>query len=453
MTSEVMVEFKGDGGGTGELTWGQRDMWMSMRRTTHTMNIGGAMGLPPGTTVDDMTATLRFLVSRHPALRTRLKFFGGAEFPLQEVSESGSVGLTVVDAEDDPDGDPASAAERLRAEFEAKPFDHAAEWPVRMGVIRSGATLSHVVVQYSHMVIDGGGIAALGRDLSRKDTGEPPAPGFTPLELVSWQRSAAGLRQNEKSLRHWESQLRRIPRETYLGGPVEPRFWELLCYSPALHLALQAIAARTGADTGHALLAAYAVAIARVSGVSPSATHVVVSNRFRPLLGDAVTQLTQRGICVIDVAGCSFDEVVTRAWKASTAASLHSYCDPVPRDSLVAQILPGLDLSNFINDRRVPSAAACELSPASLREALDRTVRRWDRKQSAYNGRLFLQVDSRPDINAPGRAAEAGAGEPAVYYAIWADSHYLAPAAVEAFAAELEAAAVGAAFDGARRAL
>jgi hypothetical protein len=35
-----------------------------------------------------------------------------------------------------------------------------------------------------------------------------------------------------------------------------------------------------------------------------------------------------------------------------------------------------------------------------------------------------------------------------VYYAIWADSHYLAPATVEVFAAELEAAAVGAAFDG-----
>lgn len=452
MSSDVVVDFVGEGSGTGELTWGQLDMWQSMQRTTHTMNIGGAMELPAGKTVQEIAAMLRFLLSRHQALRTRLKFVPGAEFPLQEVCESGSVGLTVVDVQDSAAA-AAAAAEQLRAGFEAQPFDHASEWPVRMGVIRRRATLTHLVVQYSHVAVDGGGIRALGRDLSRMDSGDPPAAAFTPLELAAWQRSAAGLRQSGKSLRYWESELRRIPQEKYLGSPAEPRFWELLCYSPALHLALQAIAARTGVDTGHVLLAAYAVAIARVTGVSPSVAQVVVSNRFRPLLRDAVTQLTQAGICVIDVAGCSFDEAVARAWKAHTAASLHSYCDPLPRNSLVAQICPGLDLSNFINDRRAPSTMPAAPTPASLRDALERTVRRWDRKQAAYNGRLFLQIDSGPDINTPGRSTEAESGQPAVYYAIWADTHYLAPAAVEAFAAEMEAAAVNAALDGTRRAL
>ena len=99
--------------------------------------------------------------------------------------------------------------------------------------------------------------------------------------------------------------------------PQEPRFWELVCHSPAMHLALQAVAARTRADSGHVLLAAYAVALARVTGRSPSVAQVIGEQPVPARLRRFGEPSDPAGICVVDVADAAFDEVVARAWKAA----------------------------------------------------------------------------------------------------------------------------------------
>ena len=71
-TSHVVVTFHGDGAGTEELTWGQRDVWDLMRRTGRTMNIGGTVPAAEGETVERVATVLSLLVGRHQALRTRL---------------------------------------------------------------------------------------------------------------------------------------------------------------------------------------------------------------------------------------------------------------------------------------------------------------------------------------------------------------------------------------------
>jgi hypothetical protein len=86
------------------------------------------------------------------------------------------------------------------------------------------------------------------------------------------------------------------------------------------------------------LLAAYAVALARRTGRSPSVAQLVVSNRLRPGCADSVSQLAQLGICVIDVADTTFDEVVSRAWKAATNAYLHGYLDTVALKDMLARV-------------------------------------------------------------------------------------------------------------------
>ncbi|MFC7483555.1 hypothetical protein ACFQX7_31015 [Luedemannella flava] len=43
------------GHGEAELTWGQQGIWLTMARTGRTMNIGGAMPLPAGTPLSEMT--------------------------------------------------------------------------------------------------------------------------------------------------------------------------------------------------------------------------------------------------------------------------------------------------------------------------------------------------------------------------------------------------------------
>jgi hypothetical protein len=477
--SEILVSFHGEGSGIGELTWGQQEIWTTIRRTGRTLNIGGAMPLPTGTSIEEMVSTLRFMVGRHQALRTRLLLVAeGADvpgvpgvpevqgpvpapfppFPRQIVAESGEVPLHVVDV--DEGDDPVAAAEALRSRYELTPFDYAHEWPVRMAVVRQSGALTHLVVQYCHVAVDGLGIDAVVQDLANLDpaTGEATAPvrGVRPLELARIQGATAGRRQSDKSLRYWETLLRGVPARRFgeSADRREPRFWEIFCYSPAMHLGMQSIAARTGADTAHVLLAAYAVATARITGRNPSVAQVIVSNRFRPDFASAVSQLSQPGLCVIDAANSTFDEVVARAWKAATGAYLHGYYDTVRHREMLDRVArergEKLDLACFVNDRRnQPGPQPGDRLPTEedLRAALPRTTLRWDRKLPTYDGTFYLQVDSGPDANVPGRITSTEQALPAVYFAIWADTHVLSPADIEAYARELETVIVEAAFD------
>lgn len=439
-TSRHTVPFLGDEAGTGPLTWGQQEIWHTMRRTGRTLNIGGTVALAPGTTLAELAATLGRLVSRHQALRTCLELSrGDDDLPRQIVVASGTVNLDIVASSS---GGAEAAAEALRSRYEFTPFDLETEFPVRWGVVTVDDVPSHLVVQYSHLAVDGFGIEALVRDLPRLDAGTAPAAGVRPLELAHRQALPAERRHSAKSLRHWEAALRDLPAARFgtSDDPRTPRFWELVCHSPALHLALQVVAARTGVETGHVLLAAYGVALSRVTGRAPSVAQVLVSNRFRPGFADAVCHLTQPGICVIDVDG-DFDTVAKRVWRAATSAYLHGYFDPADQramlDRLAADRGEPIDISCFVNDRRGPAAAVPAVPPtaAQVRAALPDTTLRWDRTLPTYDGTLYLQVD-------------AGSGpEGAVDLAIWADTHHLSPAQIEACARGIESAAVEAALN------
>jgi len=445
------VGFHGEGSGIGALTWGQQEIWNTIQRTGRTLNIGGVMRLPEGRQLKEFESLLRFVITRHQALRTRLKLDATAP-PQQIVESSGEICLQVLDI--DADDDPDTAAERLRGSYEDKPFDYAHEWPVRMGVVRQAGELTHLVVQYCHLAVDGQGIQAIVRDLANMDDATATVQGIRPLELAQMQASPLGRHHSEKSLRYWENLLRGIPAQRSGGSTDhrEPRFWELFCYSPAMHLALRAIAARTKVDTSHVLLAAYAVAVARITGRNPSVAQVIVSNRFRPRFAPAVAALSQPSLCVIDTAGAGFDEVVGRAWRASTAGNLHAYYDPRQHREMMARLArergEDIDISCFVNDRRdQPPPRPDDPLPTrgEILTALERTTLRWDRRQATFDGRFYLQVDSAPDTNVPGRINPREAQLPAVYLAIWADTHFLAPQDIEAVARKLESQLVQAA--------
>ncbi|MFG2041783.1 condensation domain-containing protein [Dactylosporangium sp. NPDC048998] len=446
-TSQVVVAFRGEGSGAEELTWAQRDVWDLMRRTGRTMNIGGTVRAAEGETVERVAALLRFVMSRHQALRTRLHPVDGGA-PRQVVSESGETALEIVDVA--PGEDPDTVAEALRVRYQTTMFDPAGEWPVRMAVVRSGGTLTHVVVMYYHVVVDGFGIDAVVRDLAHLDpaTGRQTAAveGVQPLELARQQRTPAALRQSEKSLRYWERQLGRIPPRPAPApagthDPGEPRFWEVVSVSPAMALATRTIAARTGVASGPILLAAYAVALARATGSGTAVVQVVVSNRFRPGFAEAVGNLRQFGICVIDcvldMAWGSFDEVVARAWGAAIGAYKHGYYDTAAHQELIARVgrdlADDVDLSCYLNDRRKETRdEGTGPAPAEdeVRAALPLTTRHWGVKEDTYDGTFYLHVEDVPD---------------AIGYTLWGDTHRFALATIEQCARDMETVVVEAA--------
>jgi hypothetical protein len=440
--SQLMIDFEGSGSGVEELTWAQRDVWDLMRRTGRTMNIGGTVAAAPGDTVEHIARLLRFIVSRHQALRTRLRHVEGG-VPQQVVSASGEVPLEIVDA--DATADPDAVAEELRVRYQTTMFDPFNEWPVRMGVVRQGGILTHVVVMYYHVVVDGFGIEAVVRDLVHLDpvTGHQTGPvrGTQPLELARLQRAPEALAQSAKSLRYWERQLRRVPPGGFVDGSDarSPRFWEIVCESPALLLAVRMISARAGVGAGAVLLAAYATALVGLTGVNPTVVQLVVSNRFRPGFADAVGNLRQFGLGVVDVAGGTFDDVVARSWTAAIGAYKHGYYDPVAHGELLARLGrergETIDVSCYLNDRRSQTRDE-EAGPVptaeDLRSALPLTTVHWGVREDTYDGWCYLHVEDIPD---------------AIGFTMWGDTHRFPPARIERCAREIEAVVVRAALE------
>jgi hypothetical protein len=193
------------------------------------------------------------------------------------------------------------------------------------------------------------------------------------------------------------------------------------------------------------------MAVARVFGRDPSVAQIVVGNRFRPGFADLASQVSQDGICVVDVADASFDEVVARAEKAVTGACFAGYYDPVECDALLAEAAArrgqALDVQWHLNDRRDKTGAG-EADDGFVPGAQDVTgalplsTWYWGRKVPVFDGALFIQVDSEslvPERQIPGETP------PAVHLEIWTDTKSFATRQVEAFAREMEAVVVAAA--------
>jgi hypothetical protein len=262
-----------------------------------------------------------------------------------------------------------------------------------------------------------------------------------PLELARWQRSPAGIRRSNLALRHWERLLLTIPARRFTGSADkrQPRYWQAFYDSPASHLAIQAIAARVDADTSTILLAAYAVALARVTGSSPTVLQVVVNNRFRPGLAQVVSPLCDFSLCVIDVSDTTFDVVVARAYASAMSAYKNAYCDPVRRAELVERIGrergEEIDIRCFVNDRRMqsrPEPSDRAPGPDEVRAAVPQSTLTWGYRHDLPNERCYLHVNNVPDT---------------VNYELRVDTRYVSPADMEAFLRGLETVVVEAAFD------
>jgi hypothetical protein len=408
----ITVPFHGAGTGSEELTWGQWGVWRMMTGFDGVFMVGGAMRLEEGTSLDHIVRLLAFIMGRHESLRTRIQT-GPDGDPRQVLSDSGEVALEVIDLEDGPDAEESAAvAEATRERYEFEPFDIARDWPVRMAVIRKDGVPDHFVAMYPHMAIDAYGFDALVGDLDHLDreTGAELAPrgGVQPIELARKQRQPAAIRQCEASLRYWEHWLREVPARRF-NGPYpghDPRWWDCTYDSAAAFLAVEAISARTGLHSGPILLAAYAVAMARVTDAHPSVIRMVVSNRFRPDFARSVSVVAQPGLCVFDVRDCTFDEAVVRAWHAQIATGKNAYYDPRRlaeiREQVEKERGEELDLMLYFNDRRKTLAqptVAAGAAPTAERmwDAIPRSRLTWGIRSNSPDVKAYLDVNGSPD--------------------------------------------------------
>lgn len=390
----VVVRFEGEGAGTGELAWGQQEAWMSIRRLGSWMPLGGVKPLPPGTTLEDVSAELSYLMSRFQVLRTRV-LFDPEQRPMQELFASGEIVLEVFDADDDY---PAEVAARVRRGYADADLDFATEWPIRMGVVRARGVLTHMIVLLSHFAVDAYGAQVMLSEVAARTTA--PVAGMQPLDQARWQSSPAGRRQNAAALRYHEAVLRSIePRRFNVRHePREAAVWSGEFTSRALPMAVAEIVARMEADTAAVLLAVFAVALTRVTSVNPVVIRPLVGNRFRSGLSDVVCSAAQSGLCVLDVADTPFEEVLRRVQRATMTAYKHAYHNPFDLEELVDRVSrergADIEIACFFNNRRgeTPARAAAPSMPQQVREALAHSAFRWTATAQSPMRRTFARV-------------------------------------------------------------
>jgi hypothetical protein len=443
MADQVIVAFQADDdGGVDELSWGQQSIWSSMTAADSSLPVGDAVAVPPGVTVAASVAVLRYVMNRHQSLRTRVALDPDGVVR-QRVATSGTVPMEVVDA---GGADPADVAKEILDRYYEVPFDYLTEWPIRMAAVCVGEWVTHIVTVYCHIALDVHGVDALVKDLASMDpaTGLPIAPvaGLPPLEQVRMQRLPAARRHSDAAVRYAERLLRDVPTRRYNEStdPRTPRWQQIGFDSPAAYLAGRAVAARNSVHTTPVLLAAFAVAFSEVTRIHPAVAQLVVNNRFRPGLALAVAPISEACLGVIEVEDSTFDQVVGRAWQASTRAGKHSYYDPHQMDEMLARVSSqrgeDIDIDCYFNDRRrthlmTPPQdrppTADELVAAKARGAV-----RWDEPMELYDHTLFFHINDVPDT---------------FDLLMCADTHRLSPAEMEAMVRRMEDVLVNAALD------
>jgi hypothetical protein len=314
---------------------------------------------------------------------------------------------------------------------------------------------------YNHIALDARGLDAMlsslvERNASPDSFASPTA--LLPLEQASWQLSAPGRRQSGRALRYWGRALREVPAQQFADQRADDDapYLKLVLESEAARLAVQAISERTRQSSGHILLAAYAVAVAHLSGSPIVALRVVVDNRFRPGLSDSVSTVSQMGLWSIDASAATFDTVLARALTASLDTYMNAYYDPEDRQLLVDSIESErgrqIVLDCCYNDRRRsaqdlrPAVPGAEDTPSAmdgadvrsdLRAASERSVLRWElwtAPTKPVGETLYVHIDDAPTGSA-------------LAFTVTADSTYLAPEQIEECARMIEDVLVQAALD------
>jgi Condensation domain len=446
----VVVPFSGAEAGTQPLTWGQKAILQDMRDSGNQFSMGGRFELPEGSTVEDAAARLGGLMGRHAALRMRLAA-GGAGRPCQEIAGSGRANLDILTIPGDAGrADTARYAADLMDTWPLERFDFHRDWPLRMAVLRHRGACVYLVWALSHLAADGGGHLLLLADLIAAGTagGAAGRPRRAQLPGIAQSEQTPQFRQlSSRAMRYWEARLAGIPAQTFgeparPAGQAGPRYWQARFSSPAAHLAVLAIAKRTGTDASRVTLALIATAIGRATGVQPLTIKVMVNNRFRPGLADVIAPIAQNSVVTLDVTDTTIDHVVARARGASLTAGMRAYYDPDDLREVMARLDAGrgypAGITCRVNDQRAmimraeEAAGPGEVTPELVAHKLAQTSLTWLGERENMHEQANILVENRPGVLS--------------LHMMW-DRWSLTGQQVEALLRGVEEAAVEAAFD------
>ncbi|MER7582160.1 condensation domain-containing protein [Kitasatospora sp. NPDC097691] len=376
--------------GSGPATWGQQAIWDAVRRLTPAdaprYNITTAAPLDPGLPLPVVLGALEQLLRLHDSLHTRL--LPGEDGTLRQVVDpTGTLGVEVQSAAEGED--PAQLGARLHEELAARPFDTAAQWPIRVGVVTADGPARYLSLVLSHTAVDGSGMSRLVADLTALSLGHSPErlaelrePARQPLEEAEFQRSERGIRRDTAARKQFVRKLRLGPPRLFPPTPEAPAtegpapFPNAVLRSPALPRAVEQVAAAHRVSTSSVLLAAAAAMTAELAGRTEAVLNVVVNNRFLPELTNAVSVVAGDGLFHLPDATGEFGELVRRTHAAAIGTYRHAYYDKLALAGEIGRLTAdGVELGDrscVFNDTRELLPATSDPDPDP-----DRTTLTW----------------------------------------------------------------------------
>lgn len=325
------VHFTGAREAAGPLTFGQRNTlnWVVQEANESGAVIQWILTLPDGVTLADVAAAFETLLSRHEALRTT--FVDGEQRVVDR-------GVLPIEIHQD------ATVEDLAAALRVDGVGYASGLPLRVAIGVTDEVPTAGVVLYSHVAVDFGSVAQLGREFVTL-VSDPAArlvePSHQPLDQATLEQSPRGRKAAEAALRYWESHLRTAPQSLYPVPPPDEPIEALrtaVLVSPAAGRALGRISARTRMGRPVILLAAVCAVLAWRTGINRCVFASVSGNRFRLRLREYVGSLAQDGLLALDVEGPTFDALVARAAKATLAANNNSMFDAAKLWRLIEEV-------------------------------------------------------------------------------------------------------------------
>lgn len=346
-------------GRSGQLTWSQRAMLEPAIVLKQGLNIHFAWPLRSDVSEEEVLACVLDLITTHEALRT--VYVPPPEGPAQRALDVGELVVDVVDAGPNPD---ASLADAASTSLASAPFEIAADLPIRVALLTSGGRPWNLAFALSHLVTDLGGIRWIQHHL-RALLAHPPAEEAAspvvrqPLDEQAWECSAAGRRAAARALLRHEATLRMMPQTMLPRIPSDvgsPRFRYVQLDSPALAIAVPALAARHEVLSTAVLYAGICSVVGFVSGLDRGFFQVILSNRPGRMTQPAVGMLSQSPPSWVSLKDASLGDVISRAGMGLMSAMRFGRYPPEELMDLRRQVEVergvALDLSCWLNDRR-----------------------------------------------------------------------------------------------------